>query len=352
MSASDEKAMRWLWAYLSPYRENPPMPQSSGEWAAIFSAADYGLVLPRLALAISPEAEDVPPAVADYLDAVLTMSRLRNEQLRAQLVTLIKSLNCTGVTPFVIKGATTLLDENAEIGARSMLDMDIWTPDAADQTIAAERLGSLGYMMRDPLESYAGSQHFPPFFKDGELSRIELHRQMVNPNYSSLVNEEAAAASGVERQFRGARFKLLDPSFALALSYIQCRWSCEERTLTMMKWLDLADRCKSLGISKVDSCADFGVADVGAAIDPRFLTALALLTGLPYNGVKDSDFYDAWLLRNASSFSTRLFQSFVGNALDPRRWSGKSSADIWKSIVSRLKKLPESYNQSKRIDRF
>jgi hypothetical protein len=352
MSASDEKAMRWLWAYLSPYRENLPMPQSSEEWAAIFSAADYGLVLPRLALAISPEAEDVPPAVADYLDAVLTMSRLRNEQLREQLVTLIKSLNGAGVTPFVIKGATTLLDESAEIGARSMLDMDVWTPDAVDQAIAAERLGALGYKMRDPLEWYETSQHFPPFFKDGELSRIELHHKMVNPRYSALVNEDAAAATGVEREFRGARFKLLDPRFALALSYMQCRWSCEARTLTMMKWLDLVDQCKDLGVCKVESCADLGVADTGADIDRRFLTALSLLTGLPYEGVKDNDFYDAWVRRSSSSVLVRFFKSFIGKAFDPRIWSDKSLADILKHTVSHLKKLPESYNQSKRIDRF
>lgn len=352
MSARGENAAKWLWAHLSPYLDKPPLPQSDPEWAAIFETADHGLVLPRLATSLSSKAADCPSHVIDYLDAVLTMSRMRNERMRAQLVTLIKCLNDAGVTPIVIKGATTLLDEAADVGERAMLDIDIWTPHAVDQAIAADRLKQLGYEMREPLESYEDCQHLPPFFKDGELARIELHRKMVNPHFSALVNEDAATASSKESEFGGARFKLLEPRFALALSYIQCRWSCEEGTLTIMKWLDLLDRCKLLGIAEAHSCVDLGVADTGAVIDRRFLTALQRLTGFPYEGVKDAALYDAWLRRNASPVVVRLMKGFMAHAHDPRRWSSKGFAGVAKGVFNRVKRLPEIYRQSKRVDRF
>lgn len=352
MSAQEEAASRWLWACLSPYLDTPDMPATHEDWARIFKVADDGLVLPRLALTVAEDFKSAPQPVLEYLEIALAMSRLRNEQLREQLVTLIKSLNARGVVPIIMKGATTLLDESADIGARSMLDMDVWTPGADDQRLAVQCLTDLGYCMRDPMSAYEHSQHFPPFFKDGALSCIELHWAMVYPSYASLVNEEAAAAHSIERRTHGISYRILAADDALTLSYLQCRWSCDERSFTTMKWLDLVDRCRDVGLASVKGCADLGVAETGALIDAQFLTALSILSGLPYEGAKDAAFYDAWLQRNSSSVATRLLRSAFGSALDRSRWSEKSLADIWRGAVYRLKHLPQTYRQSKKLDRF
>ena len=352
MSASEEAASQWLFAYLSPYLDIPQKPGSDKEWARIFKVADEGLVLPRLAMNAATDFKSAPQPVLDYLEISLALSRLRNEQLREQLVTLITHLNSRGVVPIIIKGATSLLDESLDIGARSMLDMDVWTPEPRDQTIAMQVLVELGYDMRAPMELFEKGQHFPPFFKEGELARIELHRTMVNPSFASMVKESMAATSATERHFAGARYRVLDPSFALALSYLQCRWSCDGRTFTIMKWLDLLDRCHAMGLKRVTSCADMGVKETGEAIDRQFLTALSIMSGLPNEGPRDDTFYKAWARRNSMSPMLRLCSTLLSEALDSRRWSGKDPRAIWQGAVKRIRQLPERYRQSKRLDRF
>ncbi len=352
MSASEEAASQWLFAYLSPYLDIPQKPGSDEEWARIFKVADEGLVLPRLAMNVATDFKSVPQSVLDYLEISLALSRLRNEQLREQLVSLITRLNSRGVVPIIIKGATSLLDESVDIGARSMLDMDVWTPEPQDQSIAMHVLVELGYDMRAPMELFEKGQHFPPFFKEGALARIELHRSMVNPRFASMVNESMAATSATERQFAGARYRVLDPSFAIALSYLQCRWSCDGRTFTIMKWLDLLDRCNAMGLTRVTSCADLGVKETGEVIDRQFLTALSIMAGLPYEGPRDDTLCKAWARRNSMPPVLRLCSTLVREALDSRRWSGKDPRAIWRAAVKRIRDLPERYRQSKRLDRF
>jgi hypothetical protein len=352
MSAHDEAASRWLFACLSPYLNTPVAPGSNEDWQRIFELADDGLVLPRLALTVAERFPSAPATVKDYLDVVLTMSRLRNGQLREQLVSLIKSLNSRGVVPIVIKGATALLDETADVGARSMLDMDIWTPEPQDQAAAMECLADLGYRMREAMERYAEDQHYPPFFKDGALSRIELHRHMVNPRFAAMVDERAAAASCIERQYDGARFRVLARMPALALSYIQCRWACEQNTFCIMKWLDLVDRCKDMGRARIISCADLGVSDTDAAIDRQFLTLLSIMMGLPYEGVKDAALHERWARRNSQSVAIRFFMSAFQGVFDPGHWSGKRFSDVLRSGANRMKRLRQTYYGSKKLDRF
>ncbi len=202
------------------------------------------------------------------------------------------------------------------------------------------------------MELFEKGQHFPPFFKEGALARIELHRSMVHPRFASMVDESMAATSATEREFAGARYRVLDPSFALALSYLQCRWSCDGRTFTIMKWLDLVDRCNAMGLKRVTSCADMGVKDTGEAIDRQFLTALSIMSGLPYEGPRDDTFYKAWARRNSMSPMLRLCSTLMSEALDSRRWSGKDPRAIWRAAVKRIRQLPERYRQSKRLDRF
>lgn len=352
MSAHDEAASRWLFACLSPYLDTPEAPGSEEDWARIFKLADDGLVLSHLALIVADRFPCAPATVKEYLEVAIAMSRLRNRQLREQLVSLIACFNSRGVVPVVIKGATTLLDETADVGARSMLDIDVWTPDPHDQTAAMECLADLGYRMRESMDRYRDDQHYPPFFKKGALSRIELHRHMVNPRFASMVDEDAAAASCIERQYDGARFRILAPSPALALSYIQCRWACEQNTFSIMKWLDLLDRCKDMGLARITSCADLGVADKGALIDRQFLTLLSIMMGLPYDGAKDAALHERWARRNSQSVAIRFFRLAFQGAFEPSHWSGKRFSDVLRSAAYRLRRLRQTYDGSKKLDRF
>ena len=346
------QATKWLLKTLSPYGSIESIPQDHESWQGILQSADQGLVLPRLALALQDRREQLPSEVYEYLELTLELNRLRNQQLRAQLLELLRSLNDRGVVPVVMKGATFLLDDRIDLGTRVMLDMDIWTPREDELNKTVKCLKELGYEMRGELANFAQSQHLPPFFLDGALSRIELHHRMIGPSYAPLVNEEEAVAGLVETQFEGIRYQSLDKMTALRLSYVQCRRSCEDGHVTIMKWLDFLDRLKTAEFDELTGSWEFGIRSNGDAIDERFFTGLSQYCSLPYRGKRDLKLIKAWEAAQSASVWPRFVQNVLGNALDPQKWRQKSPMDIWRAIAFRVKNLRNSYIGAKNRNRF
>jgi hypothetical protein len=346
---------KWLLASLSPYREIGQLQHDHYVWSRIFKTADEGLVLPRLALKLADHSETLPTEVNDFLNIALELNRLRNSRLQNQLVTLLKNLNASGVVPVVMKGAVQLLDPRFDIGARVMLDIDIWAQNAVDQQTAMSCLLRLGYQMRGTMQEYEQHQHFPPFFHDGELARIELHRSMVRRTYTVIVDEVAVASRLTEQSFMGVKFLILNDIDAIKLSYIQCRSACEGGYVTMMKWLDLLDRCKMAGINEVSGPWDFGMRTNGDAVDTQFLTGLNELCGFPYSGLRDREFVEKWEKAQYDpfglQFARKLLSAILGNALDPAKWRGRTPADVRDAFMFRLRNLPESYKLARSKNR-
>jgi hypothetical protein len=344
-------ATKWLLASLSPYHDIGQLQHDHAVWSRIFKTADEGLVLPRLALKLADHSETLPTEVDEFLNIALELNRLRNSRLQDQLVTLLKSLNAVGVVPVVMKGAVQLLDSRFDIGSRVMFDIDIWTPNAVDQQTAMSCLLRLGYDMRGTMEEFKECQHLPPFFLDGELARIELHHSMVKPTYTALIDEASVVSGLSEQSFNGVKFLLLDNFDAIKLSYIQCRSACEGGSVTMMKWLDLLDRCKMTGIDEVSGPWDFGMRTNGDAVDTHFLTSLNELGGFPYSGAIDREFIEKWERAQNDPFGIqfvrKLVRAILGNALNPARWRGKSAVDVRDALLFRLRNLPNSYKRAR-----
>jgi len=290
------------------------------------------LVLPRLALTLRDRSQQLPSEVREYLELSLQLNRLRNQQLRSQLLDLLRSLNDRGVMPVVMKGATFLLDDGIDVGTRVMLDMDLWTPREEDLNKTVECLKDLGYEMRGETADFAQSQHLPPFFLEGALSRIELHHRMVHPTYAPLVNEEEAVAGLTDRQFQDVRYQSLDAMTALRLSYAQCRWSCEDGHVTIMKWLDFLDRLKLAHFAELTGSWEFGIRCTGDAVDARFFTGLSQYCSLPYRGKVDPQLIRAWEAAHCDPTWLRFARYIITKAFDPKRWKGKTAKEIWNAV--------------------
>lgn len=343
---------RWLLAFLSPYMEDPPLPADHSSWADILQAADHGLVLPRLAIEAASRANDFPREVREHLELSLELNRLRNLELREQLLGLLRRLNEGGVVPVIIKGATTLFEETRDPGARVMLDMDIWTPAADDQQTAKRCLCELGYETRASDDEYEGLHHGPPFFLAGAFSRIELHHSLLHSSVARMLDEGEVIGSLRNRSFNGARFQVLDDTTALKLSYLQGRAMGEEGYIIFMKWLDFLDRCHALGVTRITNLSDLGMSQDATDIDHRFLTALGQLCGLPYEGSRDAQLLQRWQKAHQQHIAALFLQIVIGNARDPARWRNRTPAEYWRAFTWRIKEMQASYHRAHSRDAF
>jgi hypothetical protein len=346
------QATKWLLKTLSPYGSIESIPQDRDSWQTILQFADRGLVLPRLALSLQSRQEELPSDVHEYLQLTLELNRLRNQQLRSQLLDLLRSLNSIGIAPVVMKGATFLLDDSIDLGTRVMLDMDIWTPKEEDINRTVECLKDLGYEMRGELLDFSKNQHLPPFFLDGSLSRIELHHRMINPAYDAIVNEADAVSGLIERRYQGICYKSLDELSALRLSYVQCRWSGKHGHITVMKWLDFLDRLKRAKFAEITGPWEFGIRSNGDHIDAQFFTALSQYCSLPYHGKIDAQLIRAWETAHNEPTWKRFSRLALRNVFDPQKWRQKTPSEIWKALSFRITNLPSIYTDAKNRNRF
>jgi hypothetical protein len=344
--------VKWLWSFLSPYAQDPDLPETHERWAKIFEAADRGLVLPRLAIKIAAEYPDAPVEVADYLEAALQINRRRNTRLRVQLIELLRALNGQGVVPIVMKGATSLFDDNIDIGSRVMVDIDICISSEVEQRKALKVLDSLGYEMRGSLEDYRLHHHFPPFFRDGDLASIELHKHLVQLRFCSAVNEDGALGNVTERSVEDMRYRSLDEANALKVSYVQCWLGCEGRWVSMMKWLDFLDRSKLIGLENLGAIPKLISLSADGETDRLFLTALSELSGISYVGDRDERLLNDWMQNYREPRTIRFLRLVAGNAFHRERWSGKGPLDVWNALVFRANHLKAYLRKSQHKDIF
>ncbi len=116
------------------------------DWPQVAWLAGNHRVTPALAGALRRKGlfDRLPDEVQDYLDAIQTLNRERNQTLREQLTVVAETLNRMGIQPVLLKGAIALAP-NAYPGAedRVLGDLDLLVPAArwAEATAAIVRLG-------------------------------------------------------------------------------------------------------------------------------------------------------------------------------------------------------------------
>ncbi len=323
-------------------------------WADIFKVADRHLVLPRLALGLLPRRDETGDAVADFLEAALELCRHRNDRLRRQLLTFCRAFNAVGIEPILLKGAPFLLAHDASRYRRMMLDIDIWVPDPAQQEQAIRCLHDLGYAMRADPATSLHSPHYPPFFHDGEIARVELHRGIVGSTFAGFLDQPAIAAAARPQHCDGIGYRLLDDRSALALSYLQCRYGvgADKGYVTMMKWLDCLDRVHSMGLGPVRDRADLGISGAMEDADRLALTAFSGWGDLPYDGVRDERFIGLWERGYRQSVVVRYVQNVFGAVFTPSLWRDMTGRGLVGILRSHFRNLPSYLRRAGSRDIF
>lgn len=344
-------AAHWLWRFCSPHAQASALPEAD-RWTDIFKVADRNLILPRLALQLLPRRDELYEAVTDYLAAVLQLHHYRNDRLRAQLLAICGACNAAGIEPILMKGAPLLLGRDTSPHARMMLDLDIWVPDQHERARAITCLHDLGYAMQGDVEAWRHSQHYPPFYRDGEIARVELHRHMVNPCDAALLDQRGIAAAALRQESDGIHYRRLDDRAALALSYLQCREGIGVTTgqVTMMKWFDFLDRANDMNLRDPESRDDLGLFGEIDAMDRQLLTALDRWCGFAWQGRPDDRFIRRWERRYREPAPIHFARTLIEPIFQPQRWKGKSASDWIKALGRRF--LPSHHKRASARDGF
>lgn len=137
------------------------------EWLRVLELANRAWLTPALLLALEDRgvANQVSEQVLQYLRLLHDRNAARNRRLLQQLAEATAVLNHFGITPILLKGATSLVEIHTErIGARMMSDIDLAVdPVELEQSIHA--LASIGYRSTEPRA----------MARDHDAGEIELH---------------------------------------------------------------------------------------------------------------------------------------------------------------------------------
>ncbi|PJG51837.1 hypothetical protein CVM73_28840 [Bradyrhizobium forestalis] len=121
------------------------MPPVDVEWTSVIGLANQTLTTPALIDFVDKFASMLPDDVCTYIRHIHRRNVLRNNRLVAQLEEAVVAMNGMGITPIMLKGASTLATAPEERrGVRLMSDLDIMVmPDEASMAVAALR--AIGY---------------------------------------------------------------------------------------------------------------------------------------------------------------------------------------------------------------
>jgi len=351
----DWNSTAWLASYLSPYTWDRSFSVDSLDWQAVLAAADRGLVLSNLAFEVSRRGQIIPRDVSDHLELSSALIEVRNRELQSQLLTLIAKLNAEGVVPVIIKGAAELLYDNAPLASRFMLDIDIWIPRTEALVTSRKVLKNAGYVAAGTEEITAGSHHYPSYYLSGALARVELHYKLVSPEFSHYLCDEISEEGLEKKSLDDCSYYVLGDRSALIVSYLQCRWACQDGHVTLMKWIDFVSRCHRANVGKCEDLRDLGMLVSGDQFDLQLLTAFRDVLGFPYSGPADLEFLERWRDSYADfrfRRVRRVLRSFVGNGLDPKKWKNKSLKDVLIALKFRFDSLGNNIRTSKSKEFF
>jgi hypothetical protein len=333
----DQHAARdWLCQCLSPYCALPEPPRED-LWAEIITAADAAKVLARLAQDVQPLKAHVPVPFMELLDAVADYNEARNQQIVAQTRSVISLLNGIGIEPVLLKGNALFFQDPQSIRTRVVGDLDIWVTQDAQVQAAIELFLQQGYYPLTPLKEFEKDSlhHYPPFIRDDQPVRIELHHRLSRKDPDLLMDEARMLTRfrRVEEVESGLVYQLLDPRDGLTHSYIQCTHMAAPHFHTgrvpFMKWVDFLDRCQTLGISTLTGRADCGVLGQDDDIDRQFFTAISDFFSIPYQGKRD----ETYLVVRAETLR-RKSQRYWARDTVPEVLSGVLSAKALRNIFN------------------
>ncbi|MEY9128368.1 hypothetical protein ABIA03_007539 [Bradyrhizobium yuanmingense] len=158
------------------------MPPVDIEWTSVIGLANQTLTTPALIDFVDKFASVLPEDVCAYIRYIHRRNGLRNNRLVAQLEEAVVALNGHGITPVLLKGASTLATApEARRGVRIMSDLDIMVmPDEARTAVAA--LSGIGYDIHNqtPPESH---RWYADLNRPQDVGSIDLQQAAPGPAY-------------------------------------------------------------------------------------------------------------------------------------------------------------------------
>lgn len=168
------------------------------DWTQFVAMASESLVAPALLAAARHNAlaDLLPKEVADYLDGMASLNRLRNERIRAEIEDIAAILASVAVAPVLIKGAAHLMAQLYDNpGDRVMADIDLMVPQARlDDCVDALKREGFAILFDN---GFPAHHHFPPLGRAGDIVSLELHLQALDAPYGTLLQSADVLASSV-----------------------------------------------------------------------------------------------------------------------------------------------------------
>ena len=205
------------------------LPANPQEWEEVLRLSSSHLVTPQLRWALREQGlfTELPPDVADYLDAVYALNLERNGECENQLEQLIPVLNSLGVQPALLKGGAAIVGGlYPTSGERMITDLDILIP-AKGLSAILNKMEAMGYQALDShseLATTGGWQalchHYPPLFCPGLPSTIELHVEPVDLPFFKLLSSDEFLRDAVTLKWRGGDCLIPSPTHFVAHNII------------------------------------------------------------------------------------------------------------------------------------
>ncbi len=190
-------------------------PAAIPSWEILIEASSHQLVTP--ALAWSMRGADCPPDIHDYLDAVLTLNRSRNQTILATLSRVTGVLNGLGIEPVLLKGAAHLATGlYPDPGVRIVGDIDLLVP-AEGAADAAAMLADIGFDRAGPTPLVAVAMHHLPTLCERETGvALELHTEVVVKSHAAFLPVPWFLAGTEPLALGGLRCRVPDATRAVA----------------------------------------------------------------------------------------------------------------------------------------
>jgi hypothetical protein len=179
----------------------------------VLDAANAALLTPRLRTVLDEigAAGTVAGDLTAFVDRFYALNRTRNALLAGQLAEAARAINRVGIRPLVLKGAITLLTEDADLRARRVVtDLDLQVPEACAEPVE-RALSEIGYTR---LRGYSENPHahaVADLERPGDGAALDLHRYLLSyaghrtgrAHVADLLPPEAVRARAELRCFRG-----------------------------------------------------------------------------------------------------------------------------------------------------
>jgi Uncharacterised nucleotidyltransferase len=180
-------------------------------WERVFQRATEEAVLPALAATVNDGLDiSAPRDVSDFLTALLSLSRDRNQRIWQELKTTVQLLNVIGIEPVLLKGAAYLAaGVYPDLGARYLFDIDLLIAEEHAGT-AFRHLVEHDYFF-DKTDHFGQFRHHYPPLRRGSVP-IELHHKLGLGPCLSILPARSVIENATPIELEGLRVHIPSPT--------------------------------------------------------------------------------------------------------------------------------------------